>query len=289
MIAALIVAEIALRFLGLGDPQLSILDDAIEYYPRPGLYKQLGSNVHINRTFMRSAEVKPKNKQRRIVLLGDSIVHGTFRLNQEELVSTALQKRMSRLENKEIEVLNVAAVSWGPVNQAAFLKRFGTFGADQVVWILSDHDLWDVPVDGYAGLLPTRRPILALEDAMWIARRKFVERYALDFPSGAEEKTLKAIDSVLSMLHQQKIPVVIAVHLLPKELNGAIEPGTAKLRDHFTRRGVVVLSLKEPLDNAQSHGGAYADHIHLNSRGAKSVGTWLAEQLIKLNEVQQRR
>ncbi len=63
------------------------------------------------------------------------------------------------LENKEshqtlverVEVLNASANSWGPQNELAYLKRFGTFEARAVVLLLNTDDLF--------AAAPTKEPV----------------------------------------------------------------------------------------------------------------------------------
>lgn len=273
-----LAAEAVLRLIGLGDPPLIILDADIEYYSKPGSYRRLGNQLEINQNFMRGEELRAKKSQKRIILLGDSIVHGTFRLNQDELISVALEERTKQLESIDVEILNIACTSWGPVNQAAFLKRFGLFEADQVIWIISSHDLTDVPVPGFATLLPHRKPLLAIQDMLWVGWRKYQAR-RLTQPRLRVQSTLAAIDEIVSLVRKKGIPLLVAQHLTRWELKNGVEADGERLKDEFTQRNVPVVSLKAPLSVAEDVGGAYADEIHLTAIGAKKVGVWIAEYL----------
>ena len=188
---ALVIAEVALRFKGFGDPPLHHLDPKIEYYAKQGSYRRHGNLVVVNAFGMRGPEVRPKKHQLRVILLGDSIVFGTYRVGQDELISTALEPELARLSGREVEVLNVACSSWGPENQLAYLERFGTFDADAVVWVLSSHDAYDVPVPGFAELLPRESHALALSEVYELYRQK---QFKPPPPTGDPlERSLRAV------------------------------------------------------------------------------------------------
>src|SRR5688572_9463752 len=133
----LLLAEIVLRFIGFGDPPLHELDPRIEYYAKQGSYRRHGNLVRVNAFGMRGNELRARTGQLRVLLVGDSIVFGTYRVGQDQLISTFLEPELARLSGRAVEVLNVACSSWGPENQRAYLERFGTFDADIAVWVLS--------------------------------------------------------------------------------------------------------------------------------------------------------
>jgi len=145
----------------------------------------------------------------RILLLGDSIANGGWWTDQKQTISarvtTQLEfvvrevsegrgwaKREEMLQRsygnsptnlsphlpipssptlafEHIEVLNASANSWGPQNELAYLKRFGTFGAQAVVLLLNTDDLFAAtPTSEPVGRdrnYPSRKPLCALVEA----------------------------------------------------------------------------------------------------------------------------
>lgn len=269
--------EGALRWYGLGDPPLYVLDKDIEYYAKHGSYRRYGNYVHINSFGMRSAEVRQKTDQVRILLLGDSIVFGTYRVNQDELISSFLEPELSRLLKRDVEVLNVASSSWGPLNQEAYLERFGIFQSDCVVWILSSHDAYDVPIPGFADLLPQEPGFTALGEAFDKLREK---RFVAPASSGDPlERSLVAVRHVISLFSRARVPVLAAQHWSTEELARGMDKEGLVLRDLFEKLSVPVMSLKPAVLEAQQTASPYQDTLHVSPAGARAIGHAIAREL----------
>ncbi len=275
----LCLGEIGLRLWGFGDPPLMILDPAIEYFTRPGEYRRFHRTIRINQHYMRGDDVRSSKPPLRVLLLGDSIVHGTFRTDQNELISTSLAESLSkRYGAEQVEVLNAATSSWGPVNQWAFLQKVGTFDADIVAWILSSHDLRDVPNPAASALLPQEPFALALQD-LWNLLRRKTARVAPP-PGDARQQTLAAIEALVAHLERSGIPLVVAQHYSVEELRDEQEPDGAELRRHFQSLHVPVFQLRAVLARATEEGKSpFADQLHLSPEGTRVVGRALAELL----------
>lgn len=290
LVLVLIGSELGLRLIGFGDPPLMVREPSIEYYSKPGSYRQFHSLIQINAVGMRGPELQEPKPYRRVLLIGDSIVAGTFRLDQDELISVTLQRELANLTRdsaggrataevevegatvERVEVLNAAANSWGPVNQLAYLSRVGTFDADAAVWILSSHDLTDVPVPGAAALLPTEPFSFAMQDAINVVRRRLAQEQVPY--EQAERQSLAAVDGVIRLLRSQSIPFFVAFHWTEQELQaGELSPYGERLLAHLTSRGVQSVSLEPILSRTEQ---PYADSIHLTPAGAREIGQHLA-------------
>lgn len=174
LILATCVGEVASRaWLGLGDPPLSIADSEIEYLSKPGTYHRFGNRMFINTRHMRSPEF-PEHKQTpdeaRVMVLGDSIVHGGGLTDQAELATERLRLRLHEQMGRPVVVGNIAAGSWGPGNQLAYARRFGLFDADVVLIVTHGKDVGDnpsgKPVVGVDASFPAKAPTSALEEAV---------------------------------------------------------------------------------------------------------------------------
>lgn len=65
---------------------------------------------------------------------GDSIVHGRVLLDQDELATSRVA---GLLPERDVEVANVAAGSWGPPNLLAFLEVHGSLDARRRIRVWS--------------------------------------------------------------------------------------------------------------------------------------------------------
>lgn len=150
LIAFIAAAELILRFgIGFGEPPLAETDPEIEYLLRAEkTYHRFGNFISINAHHMRAPEFparKPADEWR-IMLIGDSVVYGGHRVSQDETIAARLAEIL-RQEHPDCAILvgAIAASSWGPVNELAFVQRYGLYDADDAVIIASSHDLYDVP------------------------------------------------------------------------------------------------------------------------------------------------
>ena len=115
-------------------------------------------------------------------MIGDSVINGGALTDDRELATRIAQERLAADLERPVWVGNVSAGSWGPGNQLAYLRKFGTFDADVAIVVLSTHDIADVPdfAPDLGPDFPERPPMLALEEAVdrylpryvpWLARR----------------------------------------------------------------------------------------------------------------------
>ena len=127
---ALCLAEISARtYLGLGDPPLTIRDFSIEYMFAPSrCYRRFGNSICYNQWSMRSddfASIKTNSIEKRVLVMGDSVINGGALTDQKDLATTLLQQRLSDCLQVPVVVGNVSAGSWGPGNILAYTRRYG--------------------------------------------------------------------------------------------------------------------------------------------------------------------
>jgi hypothetical protein len=166
-------AELFCRFaVGLGDPPLFQADAALEYLLQPSkTYHRFHHRFSVNRYSMRADDFPPhksSGNELRVLVIGDSVVYGGVRVDQDEVDTEILKRSLQRQLERPVVVGNAAAKSWGPPNELAYLERYGTLDADVVILELSSHDYADaptfVPVVGISADYPDRKPRLALAD-----------------------------------------------------------------------------------------------------------------------------
>ena len=162
-----VITEIGLRtIMGLGKPPLYIADPEIGYLLAPNQeINRQGSLYQTNKYSMRSPSLRA-TVNKRILLLGDSVVNGSWWTDQSKTLSSLLSQQLQNGNQNDVEVLNISANSWGPRNQLAYLKRFGLFNASALVLIINPDDLFSLKptsvVVGKSPSYPEKAPSLAL-------------------------------------------------------------------------------------------------------------------------------
>jgi len=281
MAVVLVGTELVARYyLGLGDPPLTIRDPQIEYLFKPDQdVRRFGNHIRFNHFSMRSDDFPPHKtdpRELRVLFLGDSIINGGAVTDQAQLATELIRARLAADLDRPVVVGNVSAGSWGPPNQLAYLKRFGIFDADIVVFVVSSHDYADVPQfpDDLGTDFPLIRPPLAL----WEAVSRYLPRY---LPSSASppppttqvtpaesdvQQALNAFDEMIELATSKGAAVLVAQHLERDEPRDAETEGHLRLRMHAERHNVPVLQLGSALTV-----GMYRDAIHPDAHGQQAI------------------
>lgn len=288
----LLLLELGLRGLGLGNPPLYVADPEAGYRLRPNQrLRRWGKRMVINRHSLRNAESVNELPLEgwRVLLLGDSIVHGGTWTDQTQTLSEQVRQFLtSRLGGAGI-VLNAAAPSWGPQNQWGYLRQFGTFEAQVVVLLLNTDDLfaplptdWPVSRDRH---YPCHRPPLALWEALSLLVPRRAQRPPTRPPSGDPiADNLLTIEQMRQFV-QPQAQFLVALWPLRRELK---QPGPRdyeqvarqRLRDLLQRGGVPFLDLL-PRWNALHHPEAlYRDGIHPSPAGNTQLSQAIAEFIL---------
>jgi hypothetical protein len=132
-ILLILMAEVVLRFAGLGNPLLFVQDPEVGYFPAPNQsVRYPGRTLVTNDAGMRdtSNAALSKNGKIRILMTGDSTLAGT-KVSNDELYSEIVERRLNEFAGGDrFEVFNMGVNAWGPRHQEAFFRKFGTFEAD---------------------------------------------------------------------------------------------------------------------------------------------------------------
>jgi hypothetical protein len=282
-----LATEIALRFgVGLGDPPLARLDPATEYELVPGArYRRWGNTITVNAAGMRTRDHSafPRETERRVLLIGDSVIYGNHFLDQSETIAAALEQKLAGVANLAgctFLALPMAVSSWGPENQAAFLARERTFGSEAAAIVLSAHDLYDVP-EHRPDLLPYRLTgsRTAIGDALEIVWERLWppqpphNRLPLE---ARARRSLVALDAMRTQLIAAGIQPVIVYHPTQPERTGKVaKTERDRFRDWAETRGLQFVDLGAEI-TAQ---GGYRDAIHPDPAGADRIASVLADKL----------
>lgn len=270
------VTEAFARFaLGFGTPPLTVAHPLIEYMFAPNQnVVRFGNRQIYNEIGMRSPPLADVDQARRVMVFGDSVINGGNLTDQAELATTLAT-------DGDVFFGNVSAGSWGPANIRAWIEEYGFQGADAGVFVLSSHDLNDLPM--FAPLdpqtHPTKRPILAL----WEIATRYAPRYipglAGEHPlphrddakikaAGLGDNGPDEVEKLVDVVARAGLPMCVVLHAARSELVSGFEQDHDALTQILTRRGVPVLNDSEAFSIAQEGGeSVYRDNIHITAAG----------------------
>jgi hypothetical protein len=293
-VLALAAAELAARaLLGLGHPPLYVADPAIEYRLRPGQdLRRFGRRFTVNRWGMRSAPLpaaKADPREYRVLVLGDSVVNGGSLTDQSQLATTRLETELADALDRPVRVGNVSCGSWGVPNLLAWADRFGLFGADAAVLVLSAQDAADVPT--FAPLDPVTQPTRRPRSALWEGcRRYLLPALGLGRPAPAEGRTepdearalvRRDLAALLRLAREAGAQPVVVLHWTRPELESdAPMAGHVMLRNAAREAGALVVETRDAYRRAAApERPIFRDWIHLNPRGQRALELVLLDAL----------
>lgn len=294
LVGAFGVELFARHGLGLGDPPLTIRDPAIEYMFKPGTYQRFGNTIHYNSFSMRAEETTPEKTrpdELRVLVMGDSVVNGGVLTDDSELATRLAQARLTERLGRPVWIGNVSAGSWGPGNLLAYAERFGWFDADVVVFLLSSHDLGDIPSfpPDLGPDFPLEKPLLA----SWEAAARYLPRYIPLLRSRNAAANLESLSSaelearlvegrgllreLLETAYDSVPAIAILHHSEQVERKGR---GTGERADTLRRAAAVIAAdakasttpyhpLEPYLDRGPEGESPYRDSIHINALGQR--------------------
>lgn len=297
----LLLLEVALRWLfGFGNPLIYIADEQIGYLLAPNQRtRRFGNRIEINQFSMRGVPIaaKPEPSTLRVLLLGDSIANGGWWTDRDDIISEMISRYLaSEIDNtkfKRVEVLNASANSWGPRNELAYLRKFGTFEAAVVVLLLNTDDLFAIaptflPV-GRDSNYPDRKPPLALVEVFhrYILRSKPAPELAA---ANSEEgelvgHNLTAIEQIQAIVRENHTHFLLAMTPLRREI-GSPGPRDYELKERqrlteFTQsQQIFYIDFLPSFNLVDRPEGLYRDHIHLSPQGNQLVSQEIGQKIL---------
>ena len=294
-----IVAEVGLRLTqGLGNPPLYIADRDIGYLLAPNQKLRRGGNlIEINQYSMRDRNIKPQKQQgtKRIFLLGDSVVNGSWWTAQSDILANLLAKKLQAGNSKEsLEVFNASTNSWGPRNELAYIKRYGLFEADTLILVINTEDLFSTKatsaVVGKSYSYPSKPPALALIELyqLYIAPpRQIPELEKLRAQTQANLKAnLEAVKEIKAIAEQSGTEFILVLTPLLKEFKEGSTAEEQQARDSLqklvTQDNINYLDFLQIWSDFPQPEFLYRDRIHPSPQG----NTKIIEQLSSVIEKQ---
>lgn len=291
-----ILAEIALRLIvGLGNPPLYTADPEIGYLLAPNQkLRRSGNLIEINQYSMRNQALPEASEAAsRILILGDSVVNGSWWTDQTATLSSLLQAKLSA-DTPKITVLNASANSWGPQNELAYLEKFGLFESEALVLVINTADLLATEptslVVGNSYSYPDRPPALALIEyyQLSIAEPKSIPELeqlrAADTEEDRLSRNLAAIESIKAIADANQIQFVLALTPLKREFNQELSAtdklARTRLQELVQAEQINYLDFLTLWADFPQPEFLYRDHIHPSPQGNTKIVEAIAEELI---------
>ena len=296
IIISFLILEGSLRlFFGLGKRPLYIADDEIGYLLAPNQkVSRLGKLTIINQYSMRTEMIEPSplNDTMRLFFIGDSIVNGAWWTDQNETISALVQKDIEKKLSQTIEVLNASANSWGPRNQLAYLKRFGTFDSPVILLVINTDDLFATkPTPLRVGKdinYPDQQPILAVEEILEKVFSRNPNIPGMDKLRGERGDrvgfNLEAIEKMKAIATENESQFMMVLTPLKREMNP--EPrdyekvARKRLQDWVDTNHVEFIDFLPIFAKQENIDTLYRDHIHLSPLGEQLVSEHISELII---------
>lgn len=231
-IVALLCVEVIACMLGFGETVQVYLDDKIEYVLVENQdVTRFGNKIKINSLGHRSEEISEKKteNERRILLVGDSVVYGNHHVDQTETIAYFLSQSLNEQNPQDIySVISAAASSWGPKNMLEYLKGRGLYQSDLVFLVLSSHDIFDFPSFDRA-VIPYRvdKNVAATDDIIYAVYNRAKPWLLSKFSSGekgmdfaeAQLKTNLIINEIIEFCKLHETDIVLVFHPSEQESN----------------------------------------------------------------------
>ena len=296
VVGVVVATEIGLRLiLGLGERPLYVPDAEIGYLLAPQQkLRRFGNRMEINQYSMRNSTLKTTkdSDRKRIVLLGDSVVNGSWWTDQMQTLSALVAKQLEKNNGEQsIEVLNVSANSWGPRNELAYLRRFGLFDADILVLIINTDDLFTAkPTSlavGKSPSYPDKAPLLALTDLyqFYFASPQPIPELEQLRQSETDkvEANLAAIREIKAIAEKSNTKFMLAITpLLAEFKQGAGEnkmKARKRLQDLVQTENIEFIDFLKVWSDFPQPEFLYRDHIHPSPQGNTKITETLTESL----------
>lgn len=273
-----IIGELIGRFYGLCNHPVFIESDAYEYnYAANQDLKIYGNHFLTNEYSMRSKPVDFENDTTVVLLIGDSVINGGSWTDHEDLASSILEKRISDYFNKNIRVLNVSCGSWGPDNSATYIEKYGIFGADLIILVVSSHDARDhMTFEKKIGTSkqPDKQSFLAWSRLVQLLTIKYQNtKQKSSLPKALENDYLNnGFEYFRNLSVKKKIPLLLYLHASNDENKNRQSLKNKLAITQFCEENKIPYIDELQLGISNYH---FRDNIHFNVQGQK----FLAENL----------
>lgn len=282
-----IIGEVIGRYNGLTTFPLFVKDPDFEYISSPNQNVYVYRNHFVTNQFSQRSNILSKKDTIVYLLIGDSVIFGGNSIDQDSLVSTRLENLIKLRTDKNVRVLNISSKSWGPDNAAAYLKKYGTFGASKIILTVSSHDAHDnmtfKDIVGKDESHPDKNPTLAWSRLFakgWpiILSKLTNTKIKIDTSGLMQSPSFNSgFASIHKLTDSLQIPFFIYLHKTTPEIQQAnLEIGGKEIQVFCKKNKIKLIDLNERVS-------MYEDYIHFGNRGHKFLSDKFYDILVNNN------
>jgi lysophospholipase L1-like esterase len=291
VLSPVVLAEVAARWIGIGDPIVYATNAAFRYAPlhNQQVNRRGGASVTIGPEGLRGLEPWSGPADHRILFVGDSVTWGGTNTDDSKtfahLTCAQLEARLAR----NFVCGNAGVNGYGTENMIARLRYDPELRrADTVVVTLISVD----PIRGTSDLASahffSRRPSGPLK-ALWeltaygafktaALLRSNAEAYDGSLDLAVAKDALQRLYAELRRVERSGKSVLIVFSPHKDEFFDDPDALDAAVRADLAASGLPLLDLTEPM-RAEVGRGVYYDNVHLNELGHALYGEWIASAL----------
>jgi lysophospholipase L1-like esterase len=285
-----IAAELAMRWIGLGDPVLYLTNASYRYAPAPSQKRERRSEavVTIDGQGLRGVEPWDGPGDRHLLFIGDSVTWGGTNTDDRDTFAARTCAKIEESRGGNLVCGNAGVNGYGIDNMTARL-RFdpAAAAADAIIVTVITGDatrgLTDLKSSYFYSAQP-RGPAKALWELSGFLL--FYGSGMLRYDRGAYDprddaavlgESLAGLISELRTRQDQGKQVLLVFSPVRAEL-ASEGPLTQVLRDSIQASGLPVLDMSEPMA-ARRNEDLYHDGVHLNGAGHELYANWIANAL----------
>jgi lysophospholipase L1-like esterase len=285
------LAELAMRWIGLGDPVVYYTNASYRYAPAPDQRQERRDSavVTIDADGLRGLEPWGAEADQHILFLGDSVTWGGTNTDDAATFAARTCTRLEEQRGGNLICGNGGVNGYGVDNVTARLRFDPAVSrADSIVVTVITVDatrgLSDLKSSYFYSARP-HGPLKALWELSGFALFYGSGKLRLDRSAHEARDDMPVLNESLLRLYQalrnaqqQGKQVLIVFSPIAAELEGAEGPLTHAVRASIQNSGLPSLDLTEPMA-ARRNEDLYYDGVHLNSAGHELYAGWIAEAL----------
>ena len=276
--------EITTRYFGLHQYPLFIESAEFEYIHKPNQTTKIyGNKFTTNEYSMRSKPIST-NDTSVILLIGDSVLNGGNTIDQDNLASTIIENKLNNKSKKNIRVLNISSYTWGPDNIYAYLKKYGTFSADLIIYICNSGDAYDpMTFEQVVGVSDTHTKhnyslgtIKLTEKVLNLIKDRLNKK--IDVVEQKPHRLTAGFSNINDLSNKLNIPLLIYIHPDVQEIDNKKynEEGTLIIDFYKSKNRAVIKELDLGIQKKY-----YKDNIHFNTEGQQFMSENLLAAILQ--------
>jgi lysophospholipase L1-like esterase len=293
-LSPMVGAELAARWMGLGEPIVYRTNAAFRYAPASDQHvnRRGGASVTVGPEGLRGTEDWSGPADHRVLFVGDSVTWGGTNIDDDKTFAGRTCAELEARLAQRFVCGNAGVNGYGTENMTARLRYDPELArADTVVVTLISVD----PIRGTSDLASahffSRQPYgpmrglweVAAFGAFKIAGRLrwSADAYDPSFDIAIAKDALRRLYAELRGLEQAGKSILLVFSPHKDEFYGDPDALDAAVRADLAASGFRLLDLTEPMRMEVAR-GVYFDNVHLNELGHSLYGAWIAEALSPL-------